>query len=266
MSASEVTLATYPPHQAGEGGAIPTPTLCFTFVENCLSEVKELISRYHYSRRARSCPVYHAGLVASGCGQVPTVVAGIVFTETTARSWSGKAWELQRLVRHPDYRPPLTSLIGRSVRAIRRISGHPGVLVSYADATYGHHGGVYQAANWNYGGFRNPCMDGLVVDGLFVPGRSCNSRWGTRSPKKLAKKFPHLDIVPHYDEGKHLYWLRIGKDELFLRTLPYPKPDRPPQSMVQEYAWHVPMNEDEKHSYPLRRKENNAPTTPAQTS
>jgi hypothetical protein len=68
-----------------------------------------------------------------------------------------------------------------------------------------------------------------VVDGRFVPGRSANSRWGTRSPSRLAAL--GVDAEPHYDEGKFLYWKplnRAGKAKarrLGLECQTYPKPD-----------------------------------------
>ena len=68
-----------------------------------------------------------------------------------------------------------------------------------------------------------------MVGGAFVPGRSGNALWGTRSPAKLKAK--GIDAEPHYDKGKHLYWRaldRYGRKTaqlLELRDLPYPKPE-----------------------------------------
>ena len=228
-NASEVTPATRPPTQVEKGGSTPTPTLLWHYTDtHCLSWIRLLIDRFHYSHRSASCPMYYAGLLGSGPNSPPRLYAGVIYTMATARSWTGKAWELQRLVRHPNFRPPLTMLIGRSVRAIRRLPKAPNVLISYADAGHGHHGGIYQAANWYFHGKRKRCMDGLVVDGTFVPGRSCNSRWGTRSPSRLAVVLPDASIEAHYDDGKYLYWLPIKTDgsELALEKNPYPKPDR----------------------------------------
>ena len=183
---------------------------------------------YHYSHRSKSCPMFYAGLIAKPPAKPPVLCAGIIFTMATARMWTGKAWELQRLVRHPDFHPPLTKLISMSVKAIKHRTTVPNVLISYADASQGHHGGVYQAANWYFHTKRPRAMDGLVVNGKFVPGRSCNSRWGTRSPTKLAICHPELCIQAHYDEGKYLYWLPMQTDgsELGLQKLPYPKPNK----------------------------------------
>ncbi len=79
-------------------------------------------------------------------------------------------------------------------------------------------------------GQRGEAMDGLIINGRFVPGRSCNSIYGTRSPSKMATVLPEALIEPHYDLGKHLYWraLNEGGSEkakrLELQTKEYPKP------------------------------------------
>jgi len=69
-----------------------------------------------------------------------------------------------------------------------------------------------------------------LLDGTFIPGRSCNAKWGTRSPEKLTHILGR-EVLPHYDEGKHIYWRALSKSgkrkaaRLGLLDLPYPKPN-----------------------------------------
>jgi hypothetical protein len=104
------------------------------------------------------------------------------------------------------------------------------LLVSYADAGEGHHGGVYQASGWNYDGQRAASIDGLTIDGQFIPGRTCNSIYGTRSPSKVRTLLGQ-NVEPHIDIGKHLYWRALNRAgeakalRLGLKCLPYPKPN-----------------------------------------
>ena len=123
----------------------------------------------------------------------------------------------------------MTSLISF---ACNRLRGHGwSLLVSFADWTHTHHGGVYQAASWAYAGCRDRSMDGLIIGGVFRPGRACDSAFGTRSPSKMAVRLPGVTIEAHYDEGKHCYWRALNRaghkkaKRLELGTLPYPKPD-----------------------------------------
>jgi hypothetical protein len=190
-------------------------------------EAVELVKRHHYSRRAPSnvqcVGTYHGeGGLFGDYGQA---VAACFFSLPTTR-WSEEVWELSRLVRNDEQRP-LTALISQTCRAAKAKGAH--LLVSYADRTQGHHGGIYQAASWNYTGARERSVDGVLIDGSFVPGRSCNSTWGTRSPSKLSDIL-RKDVQPHYDEGKHLYWRAMTKEgarraaRLGLVSVPYPKP------------------------------------------
>lgn len=200
----------------------------YIFVPGHLSEARALVAAYHYSHREKSCPLAVGVLQVYGpCA--PTTVAACVFTPSMGR-WSVPVAELQRLVRHPNFQPPLTMLISRTVKELKKRPDCPAVAVSYADSTQSHHGGVYQAASWNYSCKRAESNDGLTIDGVFVPGRSCNAKFGTRSADALRLQYPDWVIEKHFDLGKHLYWIPLTKDgkriavELGLEKNPYPKP------------------------------------------
>ena len=196
-------------------------------------EAAELFLRHHYSKRVAAnvqlCVTAHddGGLF----GDYGPAIAALTFSLPPTR-WSQPVWELSRLVKEPQ-RPEfqLSELIGFACRWIKR-RALADLLVSFADATHEHHGGVYQAASWRYDGQRDETNDGLIVNGVFVPGRSCNSRWGTRSATLLSARFPDWRIEPHIAQGKHLYWRamsRRGKRwarELELTSAPYPRPSK----------------------------------------
>jgi len=196
--------------------------------DGCMADAKDLVERFHYSGRVPSnvqlvVTMHEDGGLFGDYG--PTVAA--LFYSIPPTRWSEPVWELSRLVRD-DVPRTLTPLISFSVKAARRRGSD--LLVSFADKTQGHHGGIYQAASWNYDGARDRCVDGCIVDGVFVPGRSCNSRWGTRSPTKLTELLGR-NVSPHYDEGKHLYWKALNKsgkrksERLQLESNDYPKPN-----------------------------------------
>lgn len=190
-------------------------------------EAVELVKRFHYSHRAPSnvqCvgTLHECGGLFGDYGQV----VAACFLSIPPTRWSEDVWELSRLVRD-DRERPLTSLISQTCKTAR-VKGAD-LLVSFADKTQGHHGGIYQAASWEYAGARERRMDGVLLDGRFIPGRSCNSQWGTRSPEKL-RAILRKDVQPHYDEGKHLYWRALTREgkrraaRLGLVSIEYPKP------------------------------------------
>ena len=193
-------------------------------------EVWPLVRDHHYSGRMPSNVQHTYAVRSSGglFGDHGEILAAIVFSIPPTR-WSEEVIELSRLVRLPDFDEPLTRLISFGCDWLRKQGWT--FVVSFADWTHKHHGGVYQAAGWNYAGQRDKRMDGLLIDGAFKPGRSCNSAFGTRSPHKLRALFSEADIEPHYDEGKHIYWRALtvaGRSKakrLGLKSLPYPKPN-----------------------------------------
>ena len=197
------------------------------FRTGCIDEAVDLVKRHHYSRRAPSNIQFIGILHDEGglFGDYGKAVAAVFFCIPPTR-WSENVLELSRLVR-ADRRVPLSQLIALSCRRLKAMGSD--LLVSFADKTQGHHGGIYQAASWNYAGARDRRMDGLLVDGTFIGGRACNHRYGTQSPTKVAVLLGR-EVLPHYDEGKHLYWRALGPRgeakarRLGLASLPYPKP------------------------------------------
>jgi hypothetical protein len=189
----------------------------------------QLVLAYHYSRRVPS-NVQHVGTWHTDGGLFGDAGEAVAacFLSIPPTRWSESVLELSRLVRRDDAEIQITGLIAHTARFAA--SKGADLLVSFADATHGHHGGVYQAASWNYDGQRGKRMDGIVMDGKFFPGRSCNHWFGTQAPSKLAEMFPDRTVAPHYDVGKHLYWRALNKagrrkaERLGLRTTAYPKP------------------------------------------
>jgi hypothetical protein len=193
-------------------------------------EVWPLVRDFHYSKRMPSNIQHCYAVRGEGglFGDSGAVVAAAIFNIPGTR-WSEEVIELARLVRSPDYAAPLSQLLAFACDRLRKNGWN--LVVSFADWTQKHHGGIYQASGWQYDGQRDRQNDGIIVDGVFVPGRSANSRWGTRSAEKLRLMMPNKTIEPHFDEGKHLYWRplvvsgRTKAKRLGLRSISYPKPN-----------------------------------------
>jgi len=200
------------------------------YASNRLNEASALVEKYHYSHRPPANVQFVGSIHLGGglFGDLGECVAACFFSIPPTR-WKESVWELSRLVRKDDFQFPLTQLISKCCNWIKNSQD---LLVSFADIGFHHHGGIYQAASWNYHGARDSRMDGLIVNGEFVPGRTANSLWGTRSPQKLKGLKPLWEITPHYDIGKHLYWRALSKsgqikaEKLSLFKLPYPKPSQ----------------------------------------
>jgi len=179
-----------------------------------------------------SAAIVHCYAIRTGgglFGDYGEIIAAATFSIPPAR-WGEDVIELSRLVRSPECQIPLTKLISFACSHLKR-NGRD-LVVSYADQTQNHHGGIYQACSWNYHGIRSRRSDGILKDGIFIPARSCNQVWGTRSIEKLRRLFPSNGFEEHFDMGKHLYWkalTRKGEKQaarMGLKKSQYPKPGK----------------------------------------
>lgn len=179
----------------------------FHFHVGQIEEALLFIAAYHYSRRIPTgiklvCSAHKSGGLF---GDLGPMCAALVYSSCKAR-WHLPVWELSRMVRD-ETNILLTRLISFSMKAAKRRDAD--LLISYADPTQNHHGGIYRAASWNYHGRRSRTIDGCLIGGKFFHGQACTRKWGTRSPKKLSSLLG-VPVLPHYDEGKMLYWKALG--------------------------------------------------------
>lgn len=202
-------------------------------------EVFRLIKRYHYSHTIPGGIKFVGSFHEAGglLGNKGRAVAGVCFSHSPT-GWSEKVCELCRLVRRDDFDSvPLSRLVSLSMKHLRRVREqiNEDLVVSYADSTHGHHGGIYQACSWNYARWRKSTRD-FLVNGKFMSNRAVIDVFGTASFSFLKERHPDLDIKLHYGQGKYLYWKTLCKSgekkaaRLGLKKLPYPKPNRENQN------------------------------------
>ncbi len=173
-------------------------------------EAKDMVLSCHYSNRIPGNVCFVGSFHESGglFGDNGPMVAACFFSSPPTR-WSEPVIELTRLVRLDNIRVPLSRLISLSLKHLK--SQGFDLIVSFADRTQGHEGYVYRASNWKYHGLRDPQNDGLIINGSFIPGRSCNEIYGSRSQDVIKTMLPDSTVEKHFDEGKHLYWYPLNK-------------------------------------------------------
>jgi hypothetical protein len=197
------------------------------------SEIWPLVRDFHYSERSPSA-VRHAFAVRRPgglFGDTGEAIAGLTYSQPVSKFFDPRAVELSRLVRCDGYDgPSLSQFVCWTLRWLRANTPTPFVL-SYADSTQGHHGGIYQACNFVYVGAVDSGHIGYACpDGSFVHRRSCNTRFGTSSMEAMASIRP--EWLPVHGEEKHLYifplrerWAKLSKRCGWSQQT-YPKPDR----------------------------------------
>lgn len=189
------------------------------FQRVAFADVAPLILEHHYSGRLPGNPVFSFAWL-----QRRTVVAAATWCAPTNRFFGPGALELTRLVRHPSCALPLTSFLSACVKVIRADKRRFLFLLSYADSSARHHGGVYQAFNGIHVAIGEPTMGWRHrTTGQLVSKRSMD-----QSPLKHRAEFERVEMSGR----KYLYVWPIHCSKLALlkrfgwKPLPYPKPDR----------------------------------------
>lgn len=117
---------------------------------------------------------------------------------------------------------PVSRILTIAVKFLRKNCPGLRLVVSYADSSEGHHGGIYQACNWIYvGSTRSP---GFVINGSPMHFRSVQMKYGTGSLSALIAK--GVNVRKILCEPKLKYLMPLD-DEMRKRvqslSKPYPK-------------------------------------------
>ena len=100
------------------------------------------------------------------------------------------------------------------------------LVVSFADPSEGHHGGIYQAGNWIYTGRQPSTIEYIAPDGKQWHGRRVSKDGKIKVQGKYRKCWRTDQCTPIEKQGKHRYLYPL--DEAMKRKIeplrkPYPK-------------------------------------------
>lgn len=158
---------------------------------------------------------------------IGTVIFGRGAAPKLASSFDLDFTELAELVRVSlkEHLTPVTRIMSLSIKFLKKACPGLRLLVSFADPTQGHHGGIYQGANWIYYGLSD-ATGGFeyLINGKWTTCRSIGSSVGTRKTKEVENKIHFTD--KRKAARKHRYAYPIDKDLIPLllsRQKPYPK-------------------------------------------
>jgi len=184
-------------------------------------EVWPIVRDHHYLHRRTADPMFCFACRDPGglLGDTGPVRAAMVLTSPANRYFGARSVELARLVREPDVTIPMSKFIGWVMRWLKA-NTDLAYCLSYADTGAGHHGGVYQAANFTYVAttngnvqYRNPETGQVVSGRAYDQRRSAYQNW---ERLKTSQKF--LYVFP-LSERRDKLLNRFG-----WQALPYPKP------------------------------------------
>lgn len=134
--------------------------------------------------------------------------------------------ELVRVALRPGHRHPVSRCVAIAIRMLRRQSPNLRLLISFADAEQGHHGGIYQAGNWIYAGTTD-AERAWFIRGKRKHQRTIHSNGWVQNLEWLRA---NVDPNARYERtpAKHRYLMPLD-DEIRERIAPLaqPYPKRP---------------------------------------
>ena len=169
------------------------------------------VEKWHYSQ---SLPV--GKTVKIGVWEDRKFI-GVVLFSRGANNNIGKPYQLAQtevceLVRVAlqEHGTPVTRIIKIALRMLMQQSPGVRLVVSYADANQGHHGGIYQGGNWLYSGVSDT-DGGQMVFGRQMHRKTVRSKYGTSSLEWLRKNIdPNATAVKALP--KHRYLMPLDKE------------------------------------------------------
>jgi len=180
---------------------------------------KYAVEHWHYSRKM---PV--GKIVKIGAWEDGTYIGCVLFSRG-ANAHIGRPYNLRQTevceltrIALTSHRSPVSKIGSIAIKMLRAQSSGIRLIVSYADPSEGHHGGVYQAMGWVYTGHTSGTHM-LEINGKRLHKREANARYGTNDSTILGGKYV-------YPEQKHRYLCPLDaamRAQIAPLAQPYPK-------------------------------------------
>jgi hypothetical protein len=184
---------------------------------------------YHYSGKASG---FAQAAATFGVWEKEKFIGSVIYsfgaTHNIGKPFGLVRGEICELVRVAlkQHETPVSRILAITLKMLHKSSKRLRMIVSFADTSQGHHGGIYQACGWIYLG--KSSGDGYFrIRGKVIHSRSIHSKYGSGS-QSIAWLRANLDpkATPVKTGEKHKYvWcydeeLRKKLSEI---ALPYPK-------------------------------------------
>jgi hypothetical protein len=121
---------------------------------------------------------------------------------------------------------PVSRIVRFAISFLKRNSPELRLIVSFADPSHGHHGGVYQAGNWVYTGCQPPTIEYVAPDGKQWHGRMV-SKDGLIKVQGRYRPCWRVDQCQAVEKpGKHRYLMPLDdamRAQIAHLAKPYPK-------------------------------------------
>jgi hypothetical protein len=126
---------------------------------------------------------------------------------------------------------PVSRIIRIAIKFLQANSPGVRLVVSFADPSKGHHGGIYQAGGWIYTGRQQDSIEWLAPDGKIWHGRMVKAKGWTVCHGVRRKTWKPDECTKIVKPGKYRYLMPLDP-EMRAKILPLaqPYPKRPKQA------------------------------------
>lgn len=188
---------------------------------------KHAVMRWHYSRTMPAGKLVKLGVFEAG------EFIGVVIFSRGANPRIAQPYDLDQTqvceltrVALTTHVHPVSEILALALRELRRLCPGVRLVVSYADSTHGHHGGIYQAGNWVYTG--DITKDRIIVHGKLVHPRTVygqNPGVGGLLAHLRKTVDPYAHVLPGCAKRRYIYPLdRAIRRRVSKLARPYPPP------------------------------------------
>jgi hypothetical protein len=211
------------------GGSTPTPSLqSYRIFPIPNQQAQDLVKKNHYLHRQAPCSFAFGlflgsdilGVVMYGTPSSSPLRSGIAGPENASN-----VIELTRLwIDDSVPKNGESYLIGRTLRKVNKE-----IVVSFADTSQNHVGGVYQATNWIYTGL-SAKRTNWTIAGINKHSQTIGDKY---TAKELREKFgDRFSLQPRARKHRYVYFNCSQKRKMelmaMLRYTPQPYPKRSP--------------------------------------
>jgi hypothetical protein len=188
---------------------------------------KHAVENWHYSKVLPVPPLVKIG--AWECGKfVGTVIFSRGANNNLLKPFGlgqTQGCELTRIAL-TSHTTPVSRIARMAMNFLKAKNDGLRLIVSFADPSEGHHGGVYQAGNWVYTGVQPQTTEFLAPDGKQWHGRMVSKDGRVKVQGKYQPCWRTDQCTPVVKAGKHRYLMPLDaamRESIMHLSKPYPK-------------------------------------------
>ena len=176
---------------------------------------------WHYSGCIPKSKLSKVGVWESG-SFIGVVIYGCGATPNLGKPYGLPQNECIELVRVAlkKHQTPVSRIVAIANKWMHKANPSLRLIVSFADTSQGHHGGIYQAGNWIYSGQGNSAKF-YMIHGKLTHPRTLGLAGLVQNIHGAKRRDPNATVVDV--PGKHRYLMPLDAD-MRARILPLAKP------------------------------------------